>query len=265
MDSQRTRRRQQKRHKKVVQHAQVDGQCVWNALLAGIEGLDANEVTTHAGLLRVIRNRFAKRSSSSVPICVRWQGSSLAQQEIEECQTAIAQQITIRDGYFCSACDPLLVAYVVAFRVNVSHICCDHTFNFEIDNATRHVQLRSSIGHMEHVSNCDMSNQTNQISQQRPSRKVPARLKKALAKSSHVVDDDGKTVEDLTRITGNTASQQLDWNSAEDPEGSDECDEARGLTEEQEKDQLLQGCVHTTRRRHRRAQDDYQPRSILPL
>jgi hypothetical protein len=88
---------------------------------------------------------------------VKWQGVPLSDQEMGECKEAVLHNIQIGDGYCCGACDHLLVAFPFAFRVNVDHAYLDNEFQFEVDAPRRCVRLRSSLGHMAHVENCEMS------------------------------------------------------------------------------------------------------------
>lgn len=139
-----------------IYDGEIDGQCVWSALLHGVVGLETNGATGPKSLLALIRKRLVKCMSRGMPWSVAWQGSELSQQEVEEIQEAVLKGIRIEDGYLCSACDPLLLAFAAAFHVDVYHDFLDTCFKFEVPDAKRIVHLRSSLGHMEHISNQDL-------------------------------------------------------------------------------------------------------------
>lgn len=160
-----------RQHQKIVNRASVDGQCVWNALLAGVVGLERAGPSTHSTLLRTLRHRWAK--SPPMAISVKWQGTFLTQQEIMECREALFQHIHIENGYCCGACDPLLIACAVAFSVNINHQFGSNSFTIEVDQPRRQIWLESSSAHMRHVSNQDIIIQ-QQRSPQRRAKSPPS-------------------------------------------------------------------------------------------
>lgn len=156
MTTRKEMRRQQCMDDKIVRRAHRRNQCVWNSLLAGSVGLETRRFKSHADLLSFIRDRIKRWGPSGSQSNVEWQGVPLSDQEIEECKEAVLNNIQIGDGYCCGACDPLLAAFAFAFRVNVDHAYLDNEFKFEVDAPRRCVRLRSSLGHMAHVENCEM-------------------------------------------------------------------------------------------------------------
>ena len=83
---------------------------------------------------------------------VHWNGEALPQQLLDECIVALHNTF-LTDGYLCSACDPLLLAFAAVFSVNVQHQYGSEKFLFEPQvegsgppRAT--IFLSSSSGHM---------------------------------------------------------------------------------------------------------------------
>lgn len=175
-------RRQERQQGKLVRHAQTDGECVWNSLLAGCVGLEVKGPKTHSAILSFIRSRL-RRWSPPAQSPVWWQSCLLSDQEMSECQDAVLTSIHIGDGYCCGACDPLLSAYAFAFSVNIEHSYLDNVFEFEVENPRRCVRLRSSESHMEHVANVELRPNDGQDAHE--AAKISTRCSRRHSKTIH--------------------------------------------------------------------------------
>lgn len=146
------KRREEQKQQRSAARASAKGECVFYALLAGVS--DLSHVQTHVKLLATIRSKL--RSPSSCLDQVTWNGAPLSAQEVAEFRHAVLFNIHVADGYTCSACDALLVAYCAAFRVDVVHDFAGIATDYNVPLARRTVYLSSSIGHMEHERNEDL-------------------------------------------------------------------------------------------------------------
>ena len=141
----------------VAQRAKKQGECVFNSLLAGVDGLVEPTPMTHGALLQHLRRDFGKVSRASD---VRWSEGScepkcLPSRECEEMESALAE-IQLGNGYPCAACDPLIIAVAAVFQVNVEHDMAGPrgtggVFHFHVDRPRRVVHLVSKRGHMKFV------------------------------------------------------------------------------------------------------------------
>ncbi len=79
----------------------MDGQCVWNALLAGVIGLGVLDVKpSHSSVCKRIRTKLPHALGALES--VTWNGEALSQQEREEVLLAV-EEGRIGDGYDCGA------------------------------------------------------------------------------------------------------------------------------------------------------------------
>jgi hypothetical protein len=147
--------RQSKDDKKALKRASNragQGECVFRSLLAGALGLEGLQLTTHAGLVKYIRGKFhqleqrADRSWQDVA----WNGVSIGEEERREVAAAVPL-VKVGNGYFCAACDPLLVAYCAVLNVNVEIELAGNQHTYAVAHPRRIVVLRSSSTHMDFV------------------------------------------------------------------------------------------------------------------
>lgn len=131
----------------------VKGQCVFNALLAGVINLNTDGPLTHKDLLLSCRNHIQMEQ-----LChVSFNGVPLTSQEFHECQQSIPN-IYLANGYYCAAMDPLLVMVAASFSVNIVHEYMSNKFEFTVKSPKRIVYLESNASHMNHVGNRNLSN-----------------------------------------------------------------------------------------------------------
>jgi len=147
-------RRKKQRRQRLSALASAKGECVFEALLAGVEGLqDATHLRTHTGLLKSIRAKLKKHPAALE--LVEWNGEMLSTKLASEFREAVLQHVHVGNGYFCSACDALLAAYCVTLHLNVEHCFAGTPTRYDAPAARRTVHLSSSLGHMEHEYNQD--------------------------------------------------------------------------------------------------------------
>jgi len=84
--------------------------CVWDAIIKKL-----NLKTTPEGLLQKIKNKNIKT------IDILWNGQELSDQTMEENIERIKSIKKIKDGYDCSACDPLLLLIAQLYNRTIIH------------------------------------------------------------------------------------------------------------------------------------------------
>lgn len=130
-----------------------DGNCVWTALAAGLDGV-AGVPRAHERLPGHIRALVRSVRGAAAVATVTWNDEPLSTAGVEETLAALGEtRMNTRDGTPVGACDPLLTGYAAAFRVDVEHVMCGRTFCYRVPGARRTVHLSSSQGHMWHERN----------------------------------------------------------------------------------------------------------------
>jgi hypothetical protein len=115
--------------------------CVWDSLTNGLRPIQHNPIS----LLNCLKE------NNKPPIDVTIDGEKLSEKRLEENVEHIKNIQVSRDGYFCGLHDPLIVAYVQTFRVNVDNEICGHTAKFRVPDGIKLVKLRSNNAHMDCV------------------------------------------------------------------------------------------------------------------
>jgi hypothetical protein len=69
--------------------------------------------------------------------------------EVEDTVEALACTTANPNGYFCSACDPVLICVCAVFRVNIHNMFQNRLMVYEIDGASHEMHLISRGGHMQ--------------------------------------------------------------------------------------------------------------------
>eukprot|EP00928_Gymnodinium_smaydae_P070264 TRINITY_DN54146_c0_g1_i1.p1 TRINITY_DN54146_c0_g1~~TRINITY_DN54146_c0_g1_i1.p1 ORF type:complete len:373 (-),score=32.74 TRINITY_DN54146_c0_g1_i1:161-1279(-) len=147
--------------------AAAKGYCVFHALHAGLRDMQEYEhIRTYANMLGSIRNKL--RNDGLALQQVSWCGEELSAQDINDFSQAVLLHVHVKDGYWCSACDPLLASYCAAFRLNVVHDFAGTETTYEVPSARRIVHLSSSLGHMEHMNNQDVDMSTSEVPEGAP-------------------------------------------------------------------------------------------------
>ena len=115
--------------------------CVWDSLCKGLLPIGH----TPQSLLACLK------SCNNPPVDVSINGERLTKQQLEENVQHIENIKVEGDGYLCGLYDPLIVAYVYTFRVNVDNDICGHHAKFTVPDGIKQVSLRSDTGHMDCV------------------------------------------------------------------------------------------------------------------
>ena len=85
---------------------------------------------------------------------VKWNNKLLSEQELTEIIETI-NNLTIKNSYDCSACDPLLFAFCNVFNINIHYIFCDNLILYKVEKPRRIVYLSSYSVSNSHNQNCD--------------------------------------------------------------------------------------------------------------
>jgi hypothetical protein len=151
-------KKEKKKQSKAVRSQRRNGECVFNALLAGVIGIKHKGPATHTQLLGNIKHFMGHTAdlsgvTFSSPYCDR---RLLCAEELEAARLVV-QALHVGDGYLCAAEDPLLILAAITFRIDIEHEFLGSKLSFRVPGPVRTVFLASSRGHMAHVANVDVA------------------------------------------------------------------------------------------------------------
>ena len=153
-----SKKEKRKKENKIVTSQAKDGECVYNALLAGVIGIKPHGPNSHSQLLGYVKN-YAKNKKiiSGIRLSSPYQNRVLMKEsDVEECRLIVGQ-LSIGDGHNCKGDDPLLILTAATFGINIVHDFCHNIFEIEVPNHCRTVYLESSWEHMEYITQRDMT------------------------------------------------------------------------------------------------------------
>jgi hypothetical protein len=113
--------------------------CVWDSLCKGIQPIQH----TPKSLLACLKN------ANVPPVDVMIDGEKLSPKMLEENVEWIENIEVQGDGYLCGLYDPLIVAYVHTFRVNVDNDICGHHAKITVSGGIKQIKLLSNNQHMD--------------------------------------------------------------------------------------------------------------------
>ena len=123
--------------------------CFWDGILHNLTNDDFQRVfkvnkPSNKGLVVLLKENNSKETKS-----IKWNGTSLRDQEVEENYEHIKDfnVKSISGGYLCSTCDPFLILVCKLFNVNINHNYCGNMMKYEVPNPIRTLNFSSDRGH----------------------------------------------------------------------------------------------------------------------
>tara|TARA_B100001093_G_C26477166_1_gene863199 strand:- start:296 stop:685 length:390 start_codon:yes stop_codon:yes gene_type:complete len=123
--------------------------CFWDGILNNLTNDDFQinfkiNKPNNKGLVIFLKEQNSKETKN-----IKWNGTQLRDQEIEENFIHIKDYNvkSMNGGYLCSTCDPFLILICTIFNVNINHNYCGHMIKYTVPNPIKTLNFSSDKGH----------------------------------------------------------------------------------------------------------------------
>jgi hypothetical protein len=123
--------------------------CFWDGILHNLTNDDFQRAfkinkPNNKGLVVFLKEQNSKETKN-----IKWNGTQLRDQEIQENFQHIKDYNvkSMHGGYLCSTCDPFLILICKLFNVNINHNYCGHMMKYTVPNPIKTLNFSSDRGH----------------------------------------------------------------------------------------------------------------------
>ena len=124
--------------------------CFWKGI---INCLDVNDFNKFGINRKPTEYELVKLLKLNNKLCymVKCHDEYLSDIFLHECKLAINELDinSIKNGYYCSTCDPFLILVCNLFKCNIEHDYCNHKIKYEIYNSIKTINVKSNKSHFE--------------------------------------------------------------------------------------------------------------------